>query len=155
MSSFQASGKTSLQTFLPRFLPGQQLILVHNVYTSREDILFSKKVPYPACYWCLCPNANLYITGQLPDIDLLLQEQCNIVLGTDSLASNHQLSIIAEMKSIHEHYPSIPLTQLFTWATMNGAKALQMESSSGSFEKGKTPGVILCKEDLSASRKIL
>jgi cytosine/adenosine deaminase-related metal-dependent hydrolase len=155
ISSFIASGKTSLQTFLPTFLPQQQLILVHNVYTSREDVLFSKQAPHPSCYWCLCPNANLYITGQLPDINMLIEEQCNIVLGTDSLASNHQLSVLAEMSSIHSAYPSIPLSQLFSWATLNGAKALQAADTLGSFEKGKKPGVVLCEEDLSGCRRLV
>lgn len=155
VSSFIASGKTSLQTFLPRFLPEQQLILVHNVHTSREDVQFSKQAPHPSCYWCLCPNANLYISGQLPDINMLIEEQCNIVLGTDSLASNHQLSVLAEMNSIHQAYPSIPLQQLFGWATLNGAKALKTDDALGSFEKGKLPGVVICEDDLSACRRLI
>lgn len=155
ISSFSASGKTSLQTYLPKFLPGQQVILVHNVYTSREDVLFSKQAPHPSCYWCLCPNANLYITGQLPDIEMLMDEQCEIVLGTDSLASNHQLSVLAEMKSIQQHFPSIPLHQLFNWATLNGAKALKADSVLGSFAKGKKPGVVICEGDLSACRRLI
>lgn len=155
ISSFIASGKTSLQTYLPKFLSRQQVILVHNVYTSREDVLFSKQPPHPSCYWCLCPNANLYITGQLPDIKMLMEEQCEIVLGTDSLASNHQLNILAEMKSVQTENPSIPLSQLFNWATLNGAKALKADDVLGSFEKGKKPGVVVCKEDLSGCTRLL
>ncbi|PZR29400.1 MAG: amidohydrolase [Citrobacter freundii] len=155
ISWFTASGKTSLQTFLPKFLATQQLLLVHNVFTSKEDIAFSKAGSYPALYWCLCPNANLYITGQLPDINMLIEEDCPIVLGTDSLASNHQLSIISEMKSILQHYPSITLSQLFSWGTLNGAKALKMDQELGSFEKGKRPGVVLSKGDLSGSERLL
>jgi cytosine/adenosine deaminase-related metal-dependent hydrolase len=155
ISWFTASGKTSLQTCLPNFLPGQEVILVHNVYTSREDVLFSKQPPHPSCYWCLCPNANLYITGQLPDIQMMMEEQCEIVLGTDSLASNHQLSVLAEMKSIQQQFPSIPLQQLFSWATLNGAKALKADDVLGSFEKGKKPGIVICEEDLEGCRRLL
>lgn len=155
ISWFNASGKTSLQTFLPRFLSTQQLLLVHNVFTSKEDIAFSKAGSFPQLYWCLCPNANLYITGQLPDITMLIKEDCPIVLGTDSLASNHQLSILSEMKSIRAHYPSIPLSQLFSWGTLNGAKALKMDQELGSFEKGKRPGVVVSAEDLSRCERLV
>jgi cytosine/adenosine deaminase-related metal-dependent hydrolase len=154
ISLFVASGKTSLQTVLPKFLSTQQLLLVHNVFTSREDITFTKTGSYPDLYWCLCPNANLYITGQLPDINMLIEEGCSIVLGTDSLASNHQLSILAEMKSIRQHYPSIDLSTIFSWATLNGAKALKMDKDLGSFEKGRRPGVVLCARDLSLCERL-
>jgi aminodeoxyfutalosine deaminase len=151
---FIASGKTSLQTFLPKFLPQQQVILVHNVFTTKEDILFTKNAGNTGLYWCLCPNANLYITDQLPDIPMLVTEDCSLVFGTDSLASNHQLSILDEMKSVREHFPEIPLQSLFNWATLNGAKALQIDHQFGSFEKGKKPGVVICKEDLSQCERL-
>jgi cytosine/adenosine deaminase-related metal-dependent hydrolase len=103
ISFFMPSGKTSLQTFLPQLTKYQSLLLVHNVHTNKADIDFQKRLSKlnasPAIYYCLCPNANLYISNILPDVDLLMNEQVNIVLGTDSLASNHQLSILEEMKT--------------------------------------------------------
>jgi cytosine/adenosine deaminase-related metal-dependent hydrolase len=153
-SFFQSSGKSSLQTYLSKFLPNQHVILVHNVHTSDEDIVYSKNLA-AHFYWCFCPNANLYITGQLPDVDLFIQQDCTIVLGTDSLASNWQLSIAAEMKAIKDNFPSITTEQLLKWATMNGAKALQLDSVLGSFEKGKKPGVVLCETNLSGAKRLL
>ena len=144
ISFFKPSGKSSLQTVLPYFDADQSIILVHNVHTSGEDIAFVMFQGLPVS-WCLCPNANLYITNQLPDIDQLISNHCNIVLGTDSLASNYQLSILEEIKTIQRHFPHIELETLLQWATSNGAKALQMEGQLGSFEKGKTPGILLLK----------
>jgi cytosine/adenosine deaminase-related metal-dependent hydrolase len=109
-------------------------------------------------FYCLCPNANLYISNVLPDIHLLMKEQCNIVLGTDSLASNHQLSIAEEIKTIQNNFPGISLETMLQWATINGARALQMDDTLGSFEKGKQPGVLLleCNDQiLSGARRIL
>jgi aminodeoxyfutalosine deaminase len=154
ISFFRSSGKSSLQTCLPKFLPHQSLILVHNVHTSQEDILFAMKAPN-TIWWCLCPNANLYITNTLPAVELLIRESRDIVLGTDSLASNGQLSILSEMQTIHRHFPAVSAEQLFGWATLNGAKALQLDSLLGSFEKGKQPGVVLSNSDLSAATRLL
>ena len=69
-----------------------------------------------------------------------------MVLGTDSLSSNHSLNILDEMKTIRQHFRNITLIELLQWATINGAKALQMEKELGSFEKGKQPGVVLIDE---------
>ena len=153
-SFFQASGKTSLQTYLSKFLPNQRVIMVHNVHTTEEDIFYSQKLA-AQLYWCFCPNANLYITGQLPNVDSFIKQNCTIVLGTDSLASNHQLSITAEMKTIHDHFPRIGPEQLLKWATINGARALQVDNIAGSFEKGKKPGVVLCNATFTESKSLL
>jgi cytosine/adenosine deaminase-related metal-dependent hydrolase len=155
ISFFQPSGKSSFQTYVSRFLSNQQVICVHNVHTSKDDLLhFKSGLASINIYWCLCPNANLFISGQLPDIELLAGESRNIVLGTDSLASNHQLSIATEMRTIHKHFPLIPVEQLFQWATLNGAKALRMDAVLGSFEKGKQPGVTITEPDFSRTKRL-
>jgi len=141
-SFFTPTGKTSLQSYLPKMSTARQLLLVHNTFTSEADILFAQNGPAPI-NWCLCVNANQYIEQALPPIDLLRKNGCKIVLGTDSLASNHSLSILDEMKTISKHFTEIPMTEMLRWATINGAQALGMEAQLGSFEKGKLPGVVL------------
>jgi cytosine/adenosine deaminase-related metal-dependent hydrolase len=79
----------------------------------------------------------------MPNIDLLRRYNANITIGTDSLASNHQLSILDELKTITAFFPEIQLEELLQWATLNGAKALLQDHQFGSFENGKRPGVIL------------
>ena len=98
-------------------------------------------------YFCLCPNANVYISNKLPDINLFVRNQCNIVLGTDSLASNDQLSILEEINTLQKAYPDLSLSEMLKWATSNGAKALKIDDKYGSFEKGKTPGVVLIQNE--------
>ncbi|MFT3909931.1 MAG: amidohydrolase family protein [Ferruginibacter sp.] len=148
ISFFKPSGKTSLQTYLPYLNKLHSLILVHNVCTSDEDIQFANSASstqHSAFYYCLCPNANLYISNTLPDVNMFIKHNCNIVLGTDSLASNDQLSILEEIKTVNKNFPGIELETMLQWATINGAKALGCEKMYGSFEKGKKPGVVLIK----------
>ena len=106
-------------------------------------------------FFCLCPNANLYIENALPPVALFRKHACNIVLGTDSLASNHRLSILDELKTLHQSFPNIPIEELLQWATLNGAKALKMDNVLGSFEKGKQPGVICVDGDLDELRRLI
>lgn len=113
-------------------------LFVHNTYTTQKDI--SKATDN--CYWCFCPTANLFIENRLPPIDLFLSQQERIVLGTDSLASNNELNIIAEVKTIQDAFPKIPLENILRWATSNGAKLFDVEELFGSFSLGSTPGYV-------------
>ncbi len=143
---FKPSGKSSLQTYFSKLKSAQNIMLVHNTFTKEEDINYAQqtsKKNQQQLFWCLCPNANMYIENSLPPVDLFRQNNCNIVLGTDSLASNQSLSILDEMKTITKNFPSVGLKELLQWATIIGATALNMQNNLGSFEKGKKPCVVL------------
>ena len=143
-SFYEASGKSSLQTYFSKLEEASHVLLVHNTFTKEQDVTFVKNTrPGNSVSFCLCVNANQYIEQSIPPIDILRKQGCNIVLGTDSLASNWSLSILDEMKTIQNKFPSIPLEELLGWATINGAQALQMNDKLGSFEKGKQPGIVL------------
>lgn len=160
---FPGTGKNSLESILPHFYRNQSLILVHNVATGEEDLGFAMNWQGkgegrdgagqggagrggPNLFFCLCPNANLYISGRLPDPELLLKHDCRIVIGTDSLASNHQLSILEELKTLQRLFPRLATARLLQWATANGAQALQLDKVLGSFSPGKQPGVLLIEQ---------
>jgi cytosine/adenosine deaminase-related metal-dependent hydrolase len=139
---FEPTGKTSLQSILPVFKKAHHGILVHNSFTSTEDIQ-AVHAEMSNAFWCLCPNANQYIEQTMPPIELLRNNNATIVVGTDSYASNWSLNIVDELKTIQQHQANIPLSEMLQWATINGARALQMNKHLGSFDKGKKPGVVL------------
>ncbi len=142
---FAATGKSSLQSVAANFNAAKNTLLVHDVFTKEEDIHFIQalsELQQNKYHYCLCINANQYISDAIPPIESLRKNNCNIVVGTDSLASNHQLNILEELKTISKYFTKIPLEEQLQWATLNGAQALGFEQL-GSFEKGKIPGVIL------------
>jgi cytosine/adenosine deaminase-related metal-dependent hydrolase len=120
------------------------LILVHNTYADLETIRNVNK--RGNLFWCLCPNANLYIEDHMPPLDILTGENCRIVIGTDSHASNNRLSILEELKTLHYFYPSATLGDLVQWATLNGAFALGEEDKFGTIQPGKKPGLLLLQD---------
>lgn len=140
------TGKTSLQTYGEYLQKEQQLLLIHNTCTAAGDIAYVQD-RFPSAYWCLCPNANYYISNRLPDIPMLLEQDAQLVLGTDSFASNYNLSILSEMQRIQKQFPQITIEQMLPWATLNGARALKIDDCYGSFEKGKRPGAVLIGEE--------
>jgi cytosine/adenosine deaminase-related metal-dependent hydrolase len=141
------TGENSLQSTLKHINKAKKILLVHNTFTSKEDLDWIKSNGSDLrsqLYFCTCPNANLFIENKLPDYKLFIEENATITVGTDSLASNWSLSILDELKTITKHYPEIPLQTLLTWATKNGAEFLG-QYQLGSIEKGKNPGLNLLK----------
>jgi cytosine/adenosine deaminase-related metal-dependent hydrolase len=142
---FSPTGQNSLPSYFPQLKNAKNILLVHNTTTNESDINFATQLAKQHSqdlYYTVCVNANLYIENKLPPIEILRSKNAAIVLGTDSLSSNHQLSILSELKTISNNFPSIPLEEMLNWATLNGAKALQMDNIFGSFGIGKKPGVI-------------
>jgi cytosine/adenosine deaminase-related metal-dependent hydrolase len=151
-NSFYSPGKkSSLQSYFSRLSNAASIILVHNTFTSQADIDYAKnnKSGDQQLFFCVCINANQYIENTIPPIKLLIQNDCNITLGTDSIASNHSLNLLDEMKTIQKNFPDISLEKMLQWSTINGAKALQMDKTFGSFENGKMPGVVLIENCLT------
>jgi cytosine/adenosine deaminase-related metal-dependent hydrolase len=139
---FTPTKTTSLQSVLPYLKDAAKTIWVHNSFTSESDIKAVQAANTDA-YWCLCPNANQYIENTMPPVQLLRKQHANIVVGTDSYASNWSLNMLDELKRIQLHNSLIPLAEMLTWITSNGARALQMEGKLGSIEIGKKPGLVL------------
>lgn len=157
-SFFSPSGKSSLQTYFPKLNGAKNVILVHNTFTKEEDVLYAKKEAIANnqnLFFCLCINANQYIERAVPPVEMLLKNEAVIVLGTDSLASNWNLSILDEIKTLQKEFPSLQKEELLRFATSNGAKALGMEDKLGSLEKGKQPGILLLNDELSEVKRLI
>lgn len=139
---FVPQARNSTASILPWLPKNERILFVHNTYTFQRDIALVKQHGLDAT-WCLCPNANLYIENTLPDVGLLKQSDMQIVLGTDSLASNDKLCILSEIKTLHHHFPTLDLNDTLKWGTLNGARFLGIENKTGSLERGKKPGLNL------------
>lgn len=152
LDGFEATGQPSIHYALEHMNPANRTLFVHNTLTTRADIAaahaWGKRV-----FWATCPNANLYIENRLPDYSAFLDTQARLTIGTDSLTSNWQLSILEEMRTIARYQSYVPFEAMLRWATLNGAEALGFEDTLGSLEVGKTPGILLL-ENIGADWKI-
>ena len=144
ISDWHPDRKSSLDYILNSIPAKKQLLLVHNTCIKKSDVeLIKMSRKSENTFFVLCPNSNLYIENQLPPVHLLRDENLNICVGTDSLASNRELSILSELITLQNHFQDLTLEELFTWSCENGAKALGIESRFGSFEPNKKPGINL------------
>ena len=138
---------------LEEITPSGNLILVHNTFADAGTI--RKVLRRKNTWWCLCPGSNLYVEGRMPPVDMMISEGCELVMGTDSLASNNNLSILSEMKLISEYFPSVKLEEMIRWATLNGARALDKENTYGKIAPGMKPGLLLLENADLLNMKLL
>jgi len=79
----------------------------------------------------------------LPKVELFTDMGFNIMLGTDSLASNGRLCLLSEMRTLQQQFHGLSTARLIEWGTINGAKYLGIDDEKGTLEAGKTPGLNL------------
>ena len=147
MSTPPVTGESSLKYFLDRLADAapapyeQHILLVHNVCLEQEDIDAAEKV-MKNVYWAICPLSNIFIHNALPPISLMRKNGLAIALGTDSLSSNDDLDMVKEMYCLHSNFPEVPMTEILTWASLNGARFLSKDSVLGTLAPGKRPGLV-------------
>lgn len=121
--------------------PDRRVVLVHGCKATTEDIqLLDEHFRHPAT-WVLCPESNRFISGTTPPVSLLRQMGAHLAIGTDSLSSARTLSMIDNLRQLVD----TPLEELLSWATIGGAKALNMDDRLGSLTLGKRPGLVVIK----------
>ena len=140
LESFEPNGKTAIYYAMQHMDPQHRTVFVHNVLTTAEEIR-AAHIWSPHVYWATNPNANLYIENRLPDYQAFMDNNARLTIGTDSLTSNWQLSIIEEMKTIAHYNSFVPFGTMLRWATLNGAQALGFDDTLGSIQAGKKPGL--------------
>ncbi len=126
---------------------GKQLLTVHNTRATVQDWDIALDIVHRnniSLFAVTCPRSNMYINSLLPDYNQWPKE-IPVCLGTDSLASNTDLSVFNEILFLLKK-TDISFNKLLEWGTLNGARALMIDNKFGSLEIGKTPGVNLISQ---------
>jgi len=93
-----------------------------------------------------CPRATDYFEHPRHRYRDMLAAGVNVCLGTDSLICHGSLSILDEMRYLHQHDGTDPAT-LLAMATTNGLRALQLNANDATFTPGARPGLIALHYD--------
>jgi len=121
------------------------VVLVH-LTDARPDEL--ARVAASGASAVLCPRSNLYIEGRLPPLLAVREAGIDAALGTDSLASNTSLDVLAEARALADRFPSVPKWELVKMVTWNGARALGRDDL-GRLARGTQPGVFCVDGDVT------
>ena len=109
------------------------LMIIHCNYVTIEEIMMLKSSKSSIVY---CPKSHKYFQHMIHPFRKLIDQNINIALGTDSLASNDSLSILDEMKCIYDGNKDIKPQDIFFMGTIAGAVAVGLENKIGRLEPG-------------------
>lgn len=132
--------------FLTLGLLNERLIAVHMVHLTDDEIALCAEKKVHVSH---NPESNLKLASGFAPIAKLMKTGVNVSLGTDSVASNNDLDMFAEMqtaaliaKGVSRDPTVLDAMTVLEMATINGAKTLGLEKDIGSIEIEKYADVI-------------
>ena len=126
---------------------GPRTLAAHVVWATPEDIAILKARQVAVSH---NPESNMKLASGVAPVPALLAAGVTVGLGTDGAASNNDLDMFEAMRMaafLHKVQSTdpqvIPAATALEMATINGAKALGLETKIGSLEAGKKADVVV------------
>ncbi len=127
-------------------LLGPKTIAVHVTALNDQDIALFAEQKVNAVH---CPESNLKLASGLSPVQKMIDAGVNVALGTDGAASNNELDMLGEMKtasmlakSVANDATALNAHQSLEMATLSGAKALGIDTITGSLVVGKKADMV-------------
>jgi 5-methylthioadenosine/S-adenosylhomocysteine deaminase len=139
--SMSRFGVRPLERLAKLGLLGPRLIAVHMTQLLAEEMVALATANASVAH---CPASNLKLASGFCEVGKLIKAGVNVALGTDGAASNNNLDMLEEMhlaallaKGVAGDATAVPAAQALRMATLNGARALGLDSEIGSLINGK------------------
>ncbi len=116
-------------------------LVIHANHINSAEIDFLADTPNLSVVYC--PRTHAYFQHPPHPWQELLSRGVNVALGTDSRASNPDLSLFNELRFLHQQFPDVPPGQLIDMATICGARALGLESQIGRISAGNRADFVI------------
>lgn len=140
------TGKRPLQRLHELGLVNDRLIAVHATQLNDAEIALLAET---GAHIVHCPESNLKLASGFCPVAQCLDAGINVALGTDGAASNNDLDMFGEMrtaallgKAVAKDASAVSAMTALKMATINGAKALGLDTEIGSLAIGKAADVI-------------
>lgn len=133
---------------------GGMVVHLNELTESDFELLRRSKPRFQIIY---CPRSHDYFGHSAFQFQKLRELGFNICLGTDSLASNDDLSLFAEMRAFQKKFPNVRPEDILKMVTVNSAHSLHQENSLGKVRSGFVADLIAvpCERSTSAFEEIL
>ncbi len=147
----KAWGKTPIAYVADLGLLDGKAMAAHCVQATDADLqILAKKQTFVAHN----PSSNMKLANGFAPVSKILDAGVGVALGTDGPASNNNQNMFEEMhlaalvgKALTGDPEALPARQILQMATIEGAKALGLQESVGSLEKGKQADIVLLDLD--------
>jgi len=131
-------------------LSGRHVALAHCVHLSNDEIKTLKTTGTNVVH---CPSSNLKLGSGIAPIVQLMEAGVSVSLGADGAACNNRLDMFTEMRTAALlqkalHGPEVlPANRVLRMATIDGARAMGLDTQIGSIETGKRADLALVRLD--------
>jgi cytosine/adenosine deaminase-related metal-dependent hydrolase len=111
-------------------------LVIHGNYLDPEEIalLAHARERMSVVY---CPRTHAYFGHARHPLPRLLEAGAKVAVGTDSRASNPDLSVLEELRLVAREFPELPPETVLALGTLRGAEALGQADRIGSLVPGK------------------
>ncbi|MEE2642281.1 MAG: amidohydrolase family protein [Planctomycetota bacterium] len=142
--------------FLRRLAEAYRAVVVHGNYLSDAELDFLA-ANQQRLRLVFCPRTHAYFGHENYPLESIRKKGIELALGTDSRASNPDLSIWREMEFLLNRYPQLEPAAILRMGTIHGARALGMDAELGSLEPGRRASIHFAPppEDSELSRGII
>ncbi len=121
-------------------------LLIHSVWLTKDDMEIIKKYDSSIVH---CPASNMKLASGFCPVPELLEAGVNVSLGTDAATCDNAYDMFDAMRLaaiVHKGRTldplAVPAESVIEMATINGAKAIGLDSEIGSLEVGKKADII-------------
>lgn len=136
---------------IKKYFKGLNVILAHSVKLTNEEI---NELSNDNIHISHCPVSNLKLGCGIANISYMQKNGINVSIGTDGQGSGSNLDLFEAMKytallqkGILENPKELLAYDVIKMATVNGAKALELEEYIGTVEEGKSADLIILNLD--------
>ncbi|MBN1853816.1 MAG: amidohydrolase family protein [Pirellulales bacterium] len=127
--------------YLIRLAKAPRAIIIHGNYLSDDELEFlAARRDHMAIIYC--PRTHAYFAHPPYPLARSLERGVRVALGTDSRASNPDLSLLSEMRAAYQNHPKIAPESILRMGTLSGAEALGIGNLSGSIAPGKLANIV-------------
>lgn len=144
--SVEQYGERPLARLARLGLLGPRLQAVHLTQISEEDLALLVESNSSVIH---CPESNLKLASGFCPVERLWQAGVNVAVGTDGAASNNDLDLLGETrtaallaKAVAGSASALDAHRALRMATLNGARAMGLETEIGSLEVGKAADIV-------------
>ncbi|CRM44112.1 5-methylthioadenosine/S-adenosylhomocysteine deaminase [Pseudomonas sp. 24 E 13] len=127
-------------------LLGPRFQAVHMTQISEDDLALLVESNTSVIH---CPESNLKLASGFCPVERLWQAGVNVAIGTDGAASNNDLDLLGETrtaamlaKAVAGSATALDAHRALRMATLNGARAMGLDSQIGSLEVGKAADIV-------------
>ena len=127
-------------------------LLIHGNYLTGKQL---DRIAQSRIAIVYCPRTHQHFRHQPYPLDLILERGIQLLLGTDSRASNPDLSVWEECRTASRLHPNWKPEQLLAAVTTLPAKHLGIQSDFGSLAIGRKLPINVVPTPVGANQEIL